>query len=1338
MAKSVIEFFNEPFPAQITTGGLKEGSMISRSNRDFFQNDFNFLKNNQAETVLNTTPQQNIDFFKAPQNLMIPVSLVSNQNDFAGFNFPSQEQQPQKNFQNFFDSTSQVKNNLREIAQVDHHQPRNPISQPEITQPDLAQTYSSPKSIQVNPVADTNIYRDISHSRVILNQNGTQELVQQGVNRSRLNISRQTLTPNVASTVIEKQTIAPTQNRSTVTPKNQSNVIIGNKPAKIDTPRSQKNHSSNDIDVEQQVWFSEVNESPQEHNHLPEIVTVKQESPRQSDSSHPVRHSTVQQQQSSIQRQWMEEQSLAHQAQQAEIDDLRVKVKSLLRSLYDKDEVDRRQRRTAEEERLKWEDSMRKLERENRELRAREKARNDLDEDHRAELSREKQEVESLIQELHMKNNEILSYQRQLSAIEMEAKEKIIQHLGLIDKLKEQYHKVVQERDDQAETNARNKVQAKLYLQEEDRNKALRLQVETQSQEINRLKSNLYLSTDKCMNQEKQILEQVEIIKNCEEQVERSKSNFSITLRQLNQSHEKERVSLIESHQRELNRLMTRNRELEIQAIHKVTSNLKKYNEPPSPSTDLAIEGILRGLEADGENNAVIDKNYIINLENQMKHLKEESIKATVDLGFLNDEIKKKDEAVEESQGHADRLNRQITELKEQNYQMVKDFYSKEKALNDMSQRHSAMMRKYTDMHKQLETVQKTEAQLRRELNEYHSRLMRLDAKYTSEMEEFKIGDDNGAEFNKAKVEISNLESIVRRNIDEAVDLKRQLVESQANEEVLQLRIVGEKRRYALLENDKDSLGDHIYQLKQKLSLFEKKGLNEEFSQAALVRISKENKMLEAQVEMEQQKVTDLKNMLEKLSIVEELKQKLREVESVSWEIGLGRFVDNLQGKLDGKENNSPLNQVRLEKPGSPTKSQSPEKSRLPFISWEEFNKNYNKFLAKGILYPSDLPTTTETRNDILTLAPLAISQPKAMNETTSKISERIYIDHDKQATDHIDEDEYRLKHTIKTDNIDAMIDDGIRAYDSKVVLEQMMSDIDKQEIEFFFKTYNRDDVAALQDLNGSVVGSPPAEAIDVSVTQAPIEISAIMESASVKKTVCQKVDTVNSDPRQAISPKQASTGDDGRVPDRSDGIRQRDGMIGKSMAAGDQLDWTTDDMKMFEGMENMTGVQSGMTAGKDFEFDFGADGQDGCSEGDSGRIVEKRNEFFQSEADKNEIENYMFEDQTPEKDRGKVKKSFKGVENIIKETPEQPQFKDYCQHLELCSQKASDKSQFKETCVARSGVFSHILDLNLILKSGTIELDHKNTKLSIEVVLVTQDPIEVTSIKLVNYGNFG
>lgn len=187
-----------------------------------------------------------------------------------------------------------------------------------------------------------------------------------------------------------------------------------------------------------------------------------------------------------------------------------------------------------------------------------------------------------------------------------------------------------------------------------------------------------------------------------------------------------------------------------------------------------------------------------------------------------------------------------------------------------------------------------------------------------------------------------------------------------------------------------------------------------------------------------------------------------------------------------------------------------------------------------------------------------------------------------------------------------------------------------------------------------------------------------------------------------------------------------------------DQLAWTEDDMKMFDDMKDLQISSKEGDINDQFGFNFDDQvfgGQNGTSDISCNDKKVQKNEAFLDNNEKHEAESYDFGGNTPDKASNRVKKSFQGVENIIKETPEQPQFKDYCQLLELSSQKADDKRQFKEACIARSGVFCHIQDLNLILKSGTISMDHDNAILTLEVVLMTQDPVVVSSIRILNYG---
>jgi hypothetical protein len=419
----------------------------------------------------------------------------------------------------------------------------------------------------------------------------------------------------------------------------------------------------------------------------------------------------------------------------SQLEALQAKILTLQQALFDREAVEQRQKRTLEEDRLTWEAGYRALERDSRELRARERAREAQDAERDSEVHALKAEVRSLMHELADKNREILALQRLTARVEVEAREKIIEHQGLIEQLKEQYQKVLKDREELTSQNAKHMIQAKLYVQEEIHNKELLEKINESSSEVSRLRAELYISTSKSMEQEKQLHEQAEIIKTCEIEVEKSKQNFISALRQASIAHEKERLTLVESHQHEVNRLLVRLRESE-------SLGLGKFNGITTRSINLE-KGAADSKESTPHSSNFGSKevvtpsaaNNMSQIERELRLLKEENIKFSVDIGFLKEEVIKKDQRILEYEEKIELLGRDMTDLKDQNIQKVRDCYSKEKMLNDMSQKYSEMMSKYTVMHKSLEAHEKEESQLRKELNEYHARLMRLSDEKTSSLE---------------------------------------------------------------------------------------------------------------------------------------------------------------------------------------------------------------------------------------------------------------------------------------------------------------------------------------------------------------------------------------------------------------------------------------------------------------------------------------------------------------------------------------------------------------------------------------------------------------------------
>lgn len=1049
---------------------------------------------------------------------------------------------------------------------------------------------------------------------------------------------------------------------------------------------------------------------------------------------------------------------------------LLARIQTLQQTVADKDALEARQRRTFEEERLKWETGIRQLEREVRELRARERARDAIEKDREQDTKNKRAEIRSLLEELESKNREILNLQRQVSSIEVEAREKIIEHAGLAEQIKEQYQRIVHERDELVALNAKNSVQANLYIKEESRNRELLEKTEETSRELIKLRAELYTATAKSLSQEQTLMEQAAMIENYQQEVQKAKDNFVTALKQVSASHEKDRLALVESHQHEINRLLSRIRDIDLQSTIRQPSTL--IQTPVPAVTDL------RSHPSEAE----------------LRSLREENLRISIDVRSLQAEKSSLDRRVTELEEQKETLRREMAEVKEQYFEKVRDCLSKEKLLGDMSHKYSEMMGKYTAMHRDVEAHQREEARLRKELNEYHSRLMRLGNENASNLESILNDSKHTSEVAETKAKIEQLQQFVDSGLQERVDLKRQLLESQANVEVLRSRLLEEHKQQQELVQSKAAIEDERFALKQRINKMEVEKLNAELKDSMIAKIEKERMLLAAKLAKEEEKTASLEKDIQKLRVVETIAKEFESIDSGFIQEELGKFVEYLKDKLSfSKETTQKGSQDQKISIETDKKLESEPKKNPTFISWEEFNQNYNKVLTTGALYKSEVRVAAEDKQDKTGLEGLnprntASNGSFTFAEHTSNVSFKpntSFLDDPDALNLHSKKSSLAVTHSVpnygKSNQYELVVPpanfffashvsevDAVRISpevagglnDGKQSGLQDLVDIpqdlnapslagilDKQEMkpaiaaEAFIKSFN----GTTDPEKGAEVNQP----IDEKAREVKENIAQVIPHRNQQpfETPGESIiGNLVSDSKPNIVETFLSTHPkpeekshhltESLYSSPENAIRPSFTKFDLSRAAVDQLEWTLEDLKMFDGLADIKDEGISEATNNNADFFFGQKVSPASKDSHSSPEVQKK--LFEPclaiKFDDDLVENYEFEDNPDAKAKTLLKKSFEGIENVIKETPELTQFKDYCAMLEALLSDSPDKASFKESCLMRSGVFFHVKDWNLILKNGSLAIDKESNKIDLEMVLLTQNPIVVVKAQLVNY----
>jgi hypothetical protein len=1387
--KSPVDFFTDPFGKKSEADDRVSPLSHHNASLDQANNSKFFSSQNMEKQPSKDKELQNSDFFdfsKTPKKL---ATIIEDNDPFGAFQFPAPiEKSP--NPQDFFSNNTQIKEQLKPIFESES----KPLPQEEVSPPPHEES-PPPVTEPNNLPQESGDHANKSFRDQAFADSRRQSLVESALNASRISNMLMGQDPLNESSNARLEVLRPSNRRSV------SNIVIGGKKVGFvdsiaeessrkheSTERENRNsvqmaHPTKPAEPTTQIGAIKRPAIPQNLAYVPTTSTaLKNAAPHLPET---MRFSGL-----------PDTKSEAYHREQiypSQMEALNARLQALQHALFEKESLESRQKRTAEEERLKWEEVMRHLERENRELKATERAREALEKDREEEMRQRKAEMTSLLIELEHKNREILNLQRQVSRIDVEAREKIIDHTGLIEQLKEQYQRVVKDREELTAANAKHMVQAKLYVQEEAYNRELLTRVEETNREMTKLKAELYVVTTKSLEQEKQTQEQVEIIKSCEEQVEKTKHNFVVALKQVNQAHEKDRLTLVESHQHEINRLLTRMRELETYGLGRLNNSFSRTPENGKKSTEVQEESRLSGLNGSFEGVSPAAGSYLPILEREVRNLREENIKSNIDLGFLKEEVNKKDHKIAESEDQIEQLKREIADLKDQNYQKVKDCYSKEKMLNDMSQKYSEMMGKYTSMHRSLEAHQREEAQLRKELNEYHARLMRLSDEKAGMLEQAIQDNKHSPELEDAKQKIENLQRFLDDSMRENVDLKRKVVEGQANDEIWRMKLQEAQRKQSEVEKLKEKLEDEVYYLKQKQGAIDHSKLEVEIKESILAKVEKERMLLAAKLEAEEQKVRSLEKNLESLTIVENLKQELSSIDSTFLHEEVGKFVQHLRtaANIKPQSKDDPFLDQEPHRPSERSVDQNLAKA-TSFISWDEFNKNYNKFLTEGVLYPSDLDQPKEERTPNLTLTPLApqniashasLSLGPESSTLTFKPHGSFYDEEDlAKAQGHPGANHTEIPGPIVdtgthpnsampspniffssqmsedlqgrsiagsvldrfsglkglVDSQPGFLQTSLPSVDHKAPLEA------EKEAELFVNTYNQ---STRFDDGGLHVAPPKHEEVgeaSPSFVISPCLIEQKLESSTfmTRGAITQQKFITN--PEEAALAKETKllAGHEAiKIHEniQQPHIQQSNPPSRLKSSEIEQMEWTNEDLKMFEGMVDLKQTDHVEQIPENYDFFFGQTSDQTIASLSTPKmpLSEVNNPGKMNKYEETLVENYEFDDPVEALAKPTLKKSFEGVENIIREAPEHPQFKDYCEFLTTFTAEMPDKNSFKESCLSRSGVFCHIKDWNLILKNGSLQIDSEGNKIVLELVIMTQDPITLTSVKITNHGTF-
>jgi hypothetical protein len=636
------------------------------------------------------------------------------------------------------------------------------------------------------------------------------------------------------------------------------------------------------------------------------------------------------------------------------------------------------------------------------------------------------------------------------------------------------------------------------------------------------------------------------------------------------------------------------------------------------------------------------------------------------------------------------------------------------------------------------------------------------------------------AELHDATEKISNLQRYIDLGLTERADLKRQLLESDARTEVLLARVRDGHQRLAEADDARLAVEDKLLAAKQQVRTLESERLAFEFKDAVVVRVEKEKMVLAARLELEEKRAIRLEENLKNLSVVEDMKKQMGEVESRILQEDLAKFVLYLKGKLNIEPNVQKTSFLDQEPDKNPTNDGELNKNKIgAFISWEEFNKNYDKFLEKGVLLPVDIQPSTDQLPLVQSLPPIqplktASQASLSIVDQGSNITFRphgSFLDDPDlgvsqiprpQLTSSQSEPNFSpdlapnpaptplpqflttppttIRQPTASDSLAPAGVSGLRG------LADITAVSDPSAADRPGETAARDKTEAEMFVTGHNAAGGQGSAGERKV----VEDGAEKEERGVRdRGLHQDGQGISErwgfEAKNEIFDRVSRIGGDSLASDRglvSNEIQDKASkhsstLVDLKNTEIEQLEWTNDDLKMFEGLIDQSNEKKLFDPKSELDYFF-TDNPSHLSKDILSQKIQVQ-EFTQTEKNNqlgdSNVENYEFDNETPIKTQSILKKSFEGVENIIKENPEQPQFKDYCQYLQSIVANLTDKDSFKESCLARSGVFFKLKDWNLILKSDSLTIDKASNKLRLELVIITQDPIYISSASFVNYG---
>ena len=451
-------------------------------------------------------------------------------------------------------------------------------------------------------------------------------------------------------------------------------------------------------------------------------------------------------------------------------------------------------------------------------------------------------EKASLSTDVKQKDIQINNLKQQVEALFYESTEKINSQNNLIEQLTQKQQELTKENRQLSTANSRLGLVAHssagtddLVSKLEDQVISLKGQLTASQIELNQTKANSagieHLGKD-----------QEAFYHACQEQVEKIRANFESTVKQISEAHDRESVQTGEAHRSEVRRLTQKVKDLEKQIMSQTIMSISKINlTPASPSIRNSEGNTAEGRRINFNDpvhqhgQAQIDR-----LEEELLQAKQDLIRKEVDIGYLRDDVARKDNQLDAAQSRIEKQTKELSENKEASLQQLHTYYAKEKALQESNRKLGELMKKYTDLLKSLETREHESAMLRKELNEYHSRLMRITDKHASEIASMSRGSHHDLELSKLRdINDMNDKKIVEL-VENGLQVRHRIVELETDIEIMNKSMQTSKDLMCKTEAENHKIKEVMFLQKKKIVGIEERLLDGDIAIGQAARLKQE------------------------------------------------------------------------------------------------------------------------------------------------------------------------------------------------------------------------------------------------------------------------------------------------------------------------------------------------------------------------------------------------------------------------------------------------------------------------------------------------------------------